>query len=50
MKVLKNRFNTVEWNRWQGRNREMEINNMIEKLAPPWAENSDINNTQNYRT
>lgn len=44
MRVLKNRFNTVEWNKWQGRNRELEIDNTIEKLAPPWAaENPDLN-------
>lgn len=44
MRVLKNRLNTVEWNKWQGRNRELEIDNTIEKLASLWAaENPDLN-------
>lgn len=44
IRVLKNRFNKIEWNRWQGMNRELEIDNTIEKLAPPWiVENPDLN-------
>lgn len=41
---MKNRFNTIKWNRWQGMNRELEIDNTIEKLALPWVvENPDLN-------
>lgn len=42
MRVLKNRFNTVSWNKWQGKSREEEITKTIEKLAPPWVPESNI--------
>lgn len=42
MRVLKNRFDTISWNKWQGKNRENEINKTIEKLSPPWAPEKNI--------
>lgn len=42
MRVLRNRFNTVAWNKWQGKSREKETDIAINKLALPWViENRD---------
>lgn len=37
MRIIKNSFNTIEWNKWQTKNREEEIRKSINKLAPPWV-------------
>lgn len=35
MRIIKNSFNNVNWNKWQKKNRRTEILNTIEKIAPP---------------
>lgn len=37
MKVLKNGFKEVEWNKWSTGDRDKEIEKEIEKLGPPWV-------------
>lgn len=37
MKILKNSFNTVEWNKWQKKDRRKVIELEIEKIAPAWV-------------
>lgn len=42
MRILKNRFNTIAWNKWQGKSRKKTIEETIDNLAPPWvAENPE---------
>lgn len=44
IKVLKKGWSTIEWHKWQTKDREKEIEKMIEKVAPPW-----VNNQRNTR-
>lgn len=39
MKVLKKGWSTIDWHKWQTKDREKEIESMIEKVAPPWVNN-----------
>lgn len=43
MRVLKNYRNRIEWNTWQGKDGEKEIEKEIEKLSTPWAQVQKIN-------
>lgn len=37
MKVLKNSFKEIEWNKWGTGDRNKDIEREIEKLSPPWV-------------
>lgn len=37
MKVLKKGFNTIDWNKWNNKDRKEEIEKEIDKIAPPWV-------------
>lgn len=43
MKVLKNRDNTQEWNKWREVDRELAIKEQIEKIGVPWVNEKDVN-------
>lgn len=43
MRIFKNSFNTVEWNKWQEKNREVIARNEADNLSPQWVEFEDIN-------
>lgn len=38
MRVIKNGFKTVEWNKWQIVDRDTTIEKEIDKIAPAWVE------------
>lgn len=41
MKVVKKGFNTIDWNKWNKKNREEEILKEIDKIAPAWVKNEE---------
>lgn len=42
MKVMKNGFDNVDWNKWQVRDRKKVIENSIKCLAPPWVQENQM--------
>lgn len=37
-KVIKNSFNTIEWRKWQNKDRRETVIKELEKITPPWVE------------
>lgn len=38
MKIIKNSFNTIDWRKWQKKDRQMVILEELDKIASPWVE------------
>lgn len=39
MRSLKKGWTKIDWNKWQTKIREQEIENTVNKLAPAWVNN-----------
>ncbi|XP_039314694.1 uncharacterized protein LOC113003343 [Solenopsis invicta] len=50
MRVFKNVQKKINWNSWQHKNREQEIKNTIDELAPPWVEEENRIKLFSYST
>lgn len=48
MKIIKNRFNTIDWKKWQ-EDRDKVVRREVDKIAPSWIEKEELD-AEMYRT
>lgn len=46
MTIFKNTKRKIEWNSWKTKNRELEIRETLDELAPPWAQYQEEENEE----
>lgn len=46
MRIFKNTKRKIEWNSWKIKNRELEIRETIDELAPPWVQYQEEENEE----